>query len=221
MIARGEAWEEPVPEGTVPDAVVIGGDGDLARRVSEYRGRCPLVRWTPSADSDLARAVGLVAGAPERGLALACDLLWASGAPAPAVNTIELGTFPPGRLTKATPTTVEIDGATVFDGPASAVVVASGQFRAGIDLVPRGHPGDGRAEVIVVALTGRDRAAFARRMAAGEHLPHPDVPVGVGRDVAITMEKPRKLVGDGGAWRVPDVRAVEIRVVSPGFRLLV
>ena len=70
--------------------------------------------------------------------------------------------------------TVTVDRRSIHDGPATAVVVASGQYLRGADLVPRGHPGDGRAEIQVYAAPGRRRA---RRPVPGPpratHLPHP------------------------------------------------
>lgn len=220
-IRKGERWEEPVPEGTVPTEVIRGDDGALARAVENWRGSDPLLQWEPTPTADLARALGIRAGQAPQGLALACDLLRASGAPAPAVNALTLGPFPPGRLAKSTDTIVEIDGRTVFHGPATTVVVASGEFLAGNDVFPTGHPGDGRAEVMVLGLAPGDRAAFRQRLTNANHIPHPDVTVASGTSIDITMDRAEKLVGDGGAWTVPDVRAVQIRVESGAFRLLV
>jgi len=220
-IEKGEPWEVPVADGVEPVATVTGSDGMLAHEVDQWRGTAPLLRWEPSADSELARALGLVAGAPIRGLALRCDLLRASGAPAPAVNAIVLGGFPPGRFTRATTTTVEIDGRSVFHGEATTVIVASGQFVGGADVFANGHPGDGRAEVMVLALPAGARSGFRSRLGSGSHLPHPDITVGAGAQIDITMERAAKLVGDGGAWTVPDVRAVQIRVEAGAFSLLV
>ena len=62
--------------------------------------------------------------------------------------------------------------AVVHDGPATTVVVANGQFLRGHDLVPRGHPGDGRAEVQVYALR-RGRAPGDARPAPAGHPPAP------------------------------------------------
>ena len=69
-----------------------------------------------------------------------------------------------------------VDGRLVHAGGAvSAVVVASGQFLRGADVVPRGHPGDGRAEVQVYAPARRSAAAMRGRLPLGTHLPHPRI----------------------------------------------
>ena len=70
-----------------------------------------------------------------------------------------------------------LDGRPWFSGPATTVVVATGQFLRGLDLVPRGHPGDGKAEVQVYALRRAGAAArCAARLATGAHVPAPPDP---------------------------------------------
>ena len=63
----------------------------------------------------------------------------------------------------------------MFHGPCTTVVIATGQFRHGLDLVPRGHPGDGRAEVQIYAVPGRERRELRVRLATGTHVPHPKI----------------------------------------------
>ena len=66
-------------------------------------------------------------------------------------------------------------GASSTTGRATAVVVASGQYLRGADVVPRGHPGDGRVEVQVYAVARGERAGVRGRLPQGVHLPHPDI----------------------------------------------
>ena len=62
-------------------------------------------------------------------------------------------------------------------------MVASGQYLRGIDVVPRGHPGDGRVEVQVYAVAAGERAGVRARLPQGVHLPHPDITQTTGRRV--------------------------------------
>ena len=85
----------------------------------------------------------------------------------------------------------------VFHGPCTTVVIATGQFRRGLDLVPRGHPGDGRAEVQVYAVPGRERRRLRGppghrhpRPAPRDHPAHraPSVTVSVDRRVPLEID---------------------------------
>jgi hypothetical protein len=55
--------------------------------------------------------------------------------------------------------------------------VVNAGFVDGLNLAPRGHPGDGRVELILVdrAMPWRQRAAARRRARTGSHVPHPSV----------------------------------------------
>src|SRR6185436_13282717 len=92
-----------------------------------------------------------------------------------ACNLVIAGTAPDrlGWATGEAAIEVAVDGDPWFAGQATTVVVANGQFLRGADLVPRGHPGDGRAEVQVYALTRRARRPMRRRLPTGTHVPHP------------------------------------------------
>ena len=70
-------------------------------------------------------------------------------------------------------------------------MVASGQYLRGADLVPRGHPGDGRVEVQVYAVRRGERAAMRSRLPQGVHLPHPDITQTSGRQVEIRADRAR------------------------------
>ena len=67
-------------------------------------------------------------------------------------------------------------GAPWGEGRAFAVVVANGQFLRDADLVPRGHPGDGRIEVQVYdARAGRARGRCASVSRVAATFPHPRI----------------------------------------------
>ena len=80
---------------------------------------------------------------------------------------------------------VTVDGRRVHEGPATAVVVANGQYLRGADVVPRGHPGDGRAEVHVYALARSERRRMRERLPRGEQVPHPRIGTTSGRRILI------------------------------------
>jgi hypothetical protein len=68
-------------------------------------------------------------------------------------------------------------------------VVASGQYLRGQDVVPRGHPGDGRAEVQIYAVRRSQRAGVRSRLPQGVHLPHPDIAQTTGRRIEVIAAK--------------------------------
>ncbi len=168
MIKPGEEWGTPTS--AAPDLEIDGGDADLAAAAERHPGA--LIRFRPGPASDLAGAVGLDR-AVRLGVELPLDLLRIDGEPPrSAVNMVVLGTppvAPSQRIVRRFVATVRVDGHAVFAGRCTAVVIATGQFRRGLDLVPRGHPGDGRAEVQIYAV----RAARTPRAAAPASPPEP------------------------------------------------
>lgn len=215
MIRPGQPWGAPTAG--PPAARGAGSDRDLAALVDAYPGA--RLRFDPDERCELARAVGLTgAGAGVTDLpvdALDVDRVGL------AVNMVVAGVTPDrlGRWSRARPVTVRVDGRWVHDGPATTVVVANGQFRRGADLVPRGHPGDGRLEVQVYALRPRERAGMRRRLPGGGHLPHPRIVTTTGREVEIRWAAPAGLEVDGAA-RAPQ-RAVGVTLRSAAFVLQV
>ena len=183
-------------------------------------GPDPLVRFRPTG-SDLARAVGLTGpDAPVRGLALPMDRLETGCGP--AVNAVVLGVTPARlrRTDRRAPVRVVVDERELYSGAATTVVVAVGQFLDGVDVVPRGHPGDGRLEVQVYALAPAERAGMRARLPVGTHLPHPRIPTTTGRHVRIE--------GTGHPWPVRldgvpagAVRDLTVDLLAGAYRLLV
>ena len=221
-IRPGQPWGT---EASGPaDFEVSGGDrmlaSVLARGVTD-----PLVRFAATPESDLARAVGLVAGAAPSGMALPLDALAVvvdDGArEMTAVNSIVVGVAPdrlrswhgPARLT------VAIDGTPVEAAAATTLVVMNGQYRRGLDLSPRGHPGDGVAEAQLYALPRAARRAMCTRLPTGTHLPHPAITVRRAHEIAVRAARPVPLEVDGAA--AGRITALEITLRPAAYRLLV
>jgi hypothetical protein len=215
----GEAWG--VPEDGQPDLEVWGDDADLAKAVA---GSAPgvLVSFAPSPESDLARAVGLRAGAPPQGLALPMDAL-ELGDGSLAVNAVVLGP-PPDRLNardRAGKITLHFDGhglGLAVKG-ATTVVVATGQWLRGFDLVPRGHPGDGRAEVQAYWLRRPERRHMRNRLLTGTHIPHPRIVTRTAAEIDVRTERAVQLEIDGVAR--PRVTTLRATLVPARYRLLI
>ncbi len=216
-IRKGEPWGEPTA--APAELTVSGGDDDLARAL---RGTDPgvLVAFEPSADSDLARAVGLTAGSPRQGLALAMDALELADGTL-AVNAVVLGA-PPDRLTAARRSVgivLRLDGRTETLDAATTVVAATGQWLRGVDLVPRGHPGDGRAEVQAYRLPRSQRRAMRSRLPTGSHLPHPGI---VTRGaVKIEVDAARNLPLEVDGQIRPATATLRCTLVPARYRLLI
>jgi hypothetical protein len=215
-VSKGRPWGRPA---TGPaDVEVVGSDADLAAAASERSGLRVAFRPTPS--SDLARALGL-AGGESRVAEVPVDALRLGGATGMAVNAVVLGT-PPDRLrwaSRSAPIEVSVDGRTRFSGQAASVLVASGQYLRGADVVPRGHPGDGRAEVQVYELRPGERRAMRRRLPQGGHVPHPRIHEVVGHRVDVRAGRSLPLEVDG--MRRGEVAELEVELIPGALWVLV
>jgi len=195
-----------------------------------------LVRLVPDATNDLARAVGLPPGGAttpgttevpvdalsvESGDKGTGDAGSVGARGLVACNMCVLGTAPDQLRWRSGMLEIEVllDGKPWFSGPASTVVIASGQFLRGLDVVPRGHPGDGRAEVQVYELGRRERRAMRARLATGAHLPHPRIRSRPARDVVVHAARRLALEIDGVTR--PPISDVHVAVLPAAFRLLV
>jgi hypothetical protein len=219
VIKPGEEWGHPTA--AAPDLEVAGGDAELATAVAGRPG--VLVRFRPDPGSDLAGAVGLGRG-PHLGVEVTLDLLrldLGAGAAPAAVNMVVIGTSPDRarRFFRRFAASVRVDDRPVFHGPCTGIVIATGQFLRGLDLVPRGHPGDGRAEVQIYAVPGRERRQLRSRLSTGTHVPHPNITQRSGSRVAVSIDREVVLEIDGRPAPRTDVVGVE--VVPAAFRLLI
>ena len=130
---------------------------------------------------------------------------------------------PPDRLRRSSPSfeiDVELDGRPWYSGRATTVVVAIGQFLRGLDVVPRGHPGDGKAEVQVYDLERRERRMMRSRLASGAHLPHPGIRQRSAHTVQLRF-RPAAPSEIDGAGHEPRTDTATIEVVPGAYRLLV
>jgi YegS C-terminal NAD kinase beta sandwich-like domain len=220
-----------------PDLEVSGGDAALASMLTGAvadpvatvlgGGRAdPLVRFVPGPDSDLARAVGLgsAAGAAA-GMALPLDALMAQvgdGSPLRVVvNSVVVGVAP-DRLRswhRSAGLQVEVDGKPIESAAATTLVVMNGQYLRGLDLSPRGHPGDGVAEAQLYALPPGARRAMRTRLPTGAHLPHPAITVRRAHHVVVRAARPVPLEIDGAP--AGPVTGLEITLRPGAYRLLV
>jgi diacylglycerol kinase family enzyme len=138
-----------------------------------------------------------------------------------AVNSVVLGRAP-DRLRfwhRPSGLTVEIDGHPVSAGGATSLVVMNGQYLRGLDLSPRGHPGDGVAEAQLYALPPGARRAMRTRLATGAHLPHPAITVRRAHRVVVRAPRPVALELDGTA--AGRITTLEITLRPAAYRLLV
>jgi hypothetical protein len=218
-LRHGQPWGHPAS--APPDIELSGDDVDLAAAVARHPGA--LVRFRPSPSSDIARALGLGtdAGAATEvvldSLVIEGDALEATT----AVNAVVVGR-PPDRLrwtTRNTPMSITVDGRPWFTGAATTAVVASGQFLRGADLIPRGHPGDGWAEVQVYTLPRTKRRAMRRRLASGTHVPHPLIKTGRARHIEIEADRSVPLEVDGRARGT--TKRLTVELVRGAIRVLV
>jgi hypothetical protein len=216
-LRHGQPWGRPATG--EPELEVAGEDGALAEVAAQHPGA--LVRYRPSPTSDVARALGLGRDAAGTEVALDALALDELGG-ARAVNAVVVGR-PPDRLrwtARASAITVTIDGRAWFAGRASTVVVASGQFLRGADLVPRGHPGDGWAEVQVYSLPRGERRAMRRRLSTGTHVPHPLVRTARARRIEIEVAG-RSLPLEMDGRERGRVARLTVTLVAEAIRILV
>lgn len=214
MIRPGDTWGVPASGAVALEG--RGSDVELAELARSHPGG--LVHFVPTASCDLARAIGLTAQSPAS-WELPIDAIDLGDGF--AVNMVVLGTRPDRvrRWTRSRPLTVHVDDRLVFDGRATSVLVANGQYLAGRDVVPRGHPGDGRLEVQIYAVRAGERASMRRRLPTGTHVPHPDITSATGRRSRIRVAAPARAEVDG--MGVPARRLWEVEVVPGALRLLV
>lgn len=179
-IGKGEAWGDTVPR---PRPLrVAADDADLAERLDDGSG-------TPTGVSsgDLLRTLGggSHAGSTEV-LRLPVDLVRVrldDEEPIPAVAHVVIAEpwWRGGRLR----------------GP--VVVVMNAEFLGDLDVAPRGHPNDGRVEILELDATLgiRQRLQMRRRARSASHLPHPLVTTRSVRRADREFDRPLSVVVDG------------------------
>ncbi len=218
MIRRGAEWGRPATE--APTVLVHGDDAALAAAATAHPGE--LLELVPSAASDLARAVGLAAADPERGrLDVPLDALRVERPSLVVCNMLVVGTPPArvGRATRQFRAEIVVDHVVRFSGRLTTIVVAVGEFLRGDDVVPRGHPGDGRAEVQAYAVPAAQRGTMRDRLRSGTHVPHPGITECTGREIEIRTGRHVRVEADG--HEIGPVEDLLTTVVPGAYRLLV
>ena len=82
------------------------------------------------------------------------------------------------------------------------VAVMNAQFIERWDVAPRGHPNDGRFEVLEVdsAMSVRQRFLAGRRLPTGAHVPHPLVRIRSSAELTVPLPPSATVMVDGQPW---------------------
>lgn len=192
-IAKGEPWGAP---GRLPaDGVIVHNDAEARAVVTEARRTGSPVPVLGLVGGDLCRTLG---GTPEE-----------------------------ARLRSDAATTVTIDlGSVLIDGrlhwfvahlvarrrwwTGRVLAAMNAQYVGEWDVAPRGHPNDGRLEVLDGALPLGQRLQARTRLRTGTHVPHPGIEVHRVAAHQITFDRPTPVYLDGVA--VGPARNLSIRV---------
>ncbi len=103
-------------------------------------------------------------------------------------------------------------------GPGS-LIVCNAAFVGQWNVAPRGHPNDGRLDLVVSELGFGDRIKARSRLPSGSHIPHPDLSIRRVRSTELTLPKNatalidghrQDISGDVRISAVPDATSVAI-----------
>lgn len=185
-IKPGQAWGRPVPRPA--DLVVVCSDIELASAISQERGSSIGV-----GGGDLARTLGVTSASA------------GTLTTRPTVNEYLIDLLE-----------VRLDGTeeplvacahVVARSPWSSghwlrgriLAVMNAEFIGDWDIAPRGHPNDGRVEVVEVdaSMSARERLSARQRLPTGTHVPHPSVATRSVRSGSWQFERPLDVVIDG------------------------
>lgn len=185
-IKPGQAWGRTVPR--PPDLVVVHSDVELAMALSQKSGS-PI----GLGGGDLARTIGVTPSGA------------ASSTIRPTINEYLIDLLEV-RLDDAEQPIVA-SAHVVARSPWSSgrwlrgriLVVMNAEFIGDWDIAPRGHPNDGRVEVVDVdaSMPARERLAARRRLPTGTHVPHPSIATRSVRTGTWQFERPLDVVIDG------------------------
>jgi hypothetical protein len=89
------------------------------------------------------------------------------------------------------------------------VAVMNAQWIGRWDVAPKGHPNDGRLDVLDGDLGLDDRLKVRSRLATGTHVPHPDIAQSRVAAVQLEFDRPTPIWLDGE--RIASARSVSIR----------
>lgn len=99
------------------------------------------------------------------------------------------------------------------------VGVFNSEYLGRWDPAPRGHPNDGRFEVVEVgaSMPLRARLQAWRRLPTGSHLPHPEITTSHRTEASWTFDRPADVYLDGERHR--GVRQLRVTVEPDAYRL--
>ncbi|MDX2379325.1 MAG: hypothetical protein QNM02_06165 [Acidimicrobiia bacterium] len=99
------------------------------------------------------------------------------------------------------------------------VLVMNAEFIGDWDVAPRGHPNDGRIEVVSFApgMPLRQRLAARRKLCSASHMPHPDISSRSVAEASWAFDRPMTVIADG--HRLGTARSVEITVLPDAATL--
>ena len=234
-IARGRDWGEvgPIPEG----AVMAATDAEAAAVVGAARRAGAPAPPVVLTGGDLARTLGVIGpplgpgstagpgGADRRTESAdpdAADRRTERPGPGAADRRTESA-----DLGSAVGTRVRVDaGAALVDGRlcwfvahlvarrswwrGRVLVVANAAFMGSANVAPRAHPGDGRLDVLDTELRLGARIRAKSRLAAGAHVPHPDIAQRRVAAAQFDLDPALDVYGDG--LRLGRAAAVSVRV---------
>ena len=199
-VRKGEAWGREVEPPV--DLVIARDDADLAAHLERRRTDRDVPAVTVRI-GDLARTLG---SAPVEGRPTLHEL------------PVDLLAVRVGASDRTLPACAHV----VIRSPwwrggwlrGRAVLVMNAEFIGDSDVAPRGHPNDGRVEVLEVGSDFGLRQRLAARRAArtATHVPHPLIATRSVRTASWTFESPMTVLVDG--VRVGTERSVEVTVVA-------
>jgi hypothetical protein len=185
-IKPGQAWGHPVPR--PPELVVVRSDVELAEAMSQERGSPIGV-----GGGDLARTLGVTSASA------------GTLASRPTVNeyTIDLLEVRLDGAAEPILACAHVVARSPWGGGhwlrGRILVVMNAEFIGDWDIAPRGHPNDGRIEVVDVdaSMSTRERLAARRRLPTGTHVPHPSITTRSMKTGSWQFERPLDVIVDG------------------------
>jgi hypothetical protein len=192
-IRKGEDWG--THGGLPPDGVVVRSDAEARHIVSEHRRAGTPVPPLGLLGGDLCRTLG--------------------------------GLGDESRLRSEDAVRVPVDlGSVLLDGrlhwfvahlvarrswwSGRIVAVMNAEFHGAWDVAPRGHPNDGRLDVLDVTMPFGERLKARRRLLTGTHVPHPGIKERRVDAVQFEFDRPVPIWLDGE--RVTVARRLSVRI---------
>ncbi len=196
-IRRGEPWGEAAVCPT--DLRVVATDRDLREWVVWHRARGQSIRDVGVSGGDLARTCGGATGDNPSSAKVTLDAMRVT-------------------IDDAGPTwgVAHVVARRGWLGD-EVVMVMNSQFFGSYDVAPRGHPNDGKVDVMRVdsAMGWRERLHARQRARTGTHVPHPLLSTQSGADVDLLFDRPMVVWIDG--VRCGTARRVRVNVEPDAF----